>query len=80
MIMAHKRFFSRDPTIVRERILDAAEAEFEAQGFTGASTNRIAESFGGSKTTLFRYYLTKTELFVAVMSRISDRLLAKLNW
>jgi AcrR family transcriptional regulator len=78
--MAHKRFFSRDPRIVTERILDAAEAEFETQGFTGASTNRIAETFGGSKTTLFRYYPTKAELFVAVMSRISERLLARLNW
>ena len=78
--MTHKRFFSRDPKVVTERILDAAEAEFEMEGFTGASTNRIVDRFGGSKATLFRYYSTKAELFVAVMRRISERLVAKLDW
>ena len=78
--MTHKRFFSRDPKVVTERILDAAEAEFGTEGFTGASTNRIADKFGGSKATLFRYYSTKAELFVAVMRRISERLVAKLDW
>ena len=78
--MAHKRFYSRDPKVITERILDAAEPEFVAAGFTGASTNRIVEYFGGSKATLFRYYPTKSELFIAVMRRISERLLAKIDW
>jgi AcrR family transcriptional regulator len=78
--LAYKRFYSRDPKVITERILDAAEAEFAIEGFTGASTNRIVEQFGGSKATLFRYYPTKSELFVAVMRRISERLLAKIDW
>jgi AcrR family transcriptional regulator len=78
--MQHKRFFSRDPLHVTERILAAAESEFAAEGFTGASTNRIARHFGGSKATLFRYYSTKAELFVAVMRRISERRVAKIDW
>ena len=78
--MQHKRFFSRDPQLVTERILAAAESEFAAQGFTGASTNSIARQFGGSKATLFRYYPTKAELFVAVMRRISERRVAGMDW
>jgi TetR/AcrR family transcriptional repressor of mexJK operon len=78
--MTHKRFYSRDPLVVTERILAAAEAEFAAQGFTGASTNRIAEYFGGSKATVFRYYPTKAELFVDVMRRICERLVAEVDW
>ena len=78
--MQHKRFFSRDPQLVTERILAAAESEFSTEGFTGASTNRIARQFGGSKATLFRYYPTKAELFVAVMRRISERRVAGIDW
>jgi AcrR family transcriptional regulator len=80
MDVSHKPLYRRDPKIVAERILDAAEAEFVAQGFTGASTNRVMAQFGGSKATLFRYYPTKAELFVAVMRRIGKRLVAEVDW
>ena len=80
MDATHKPLYRRDPEIVAERILDAAEAEFVAQGFTGASTNRMMARFGGSKATLFRYYPTKAKLFVAVMRRIGARLVAEVEW
>jgi AcrR family transcriptional regulator len=62
---------SRDPEIVRGRILDAAQAEFQAYGFESASTNRIAMSFGGSKATLFRYFPNKEAMLEAVVRRIA---------
>lgn len=64
---------SRDPVVVRARILDAAQAEFMAEGFAGASTNRILERFGGSKPTMFRHFPTKRALFEAVVARIAGR-------
>lgn len=62
---------SRDPQVVARRILDAAQAEFAMHGFEGASTNRIARRFGGSKATLFRYFPTKEALLEAVVRRIA---------
>lgn len=64
---------SRNPEVVRTRILDAAQAEFMAEGFAGASTNRILERFGGSKPTMFRHFPTKRALFEAVVARIAER-------
>ena len=64
---------SRNPEVVRARILDAAQAEFMAEGFAGASTNRILERFGGSKPTMFRHFPTKRALFEAVVGRIANR-------
>src|SRR5579875_1481603 len=62
---------SRKPEVVRGRILDAALQEFMAAGFTGASTNRILATFGGSKPTMFRHFPTKRALFEGVVARIA---------
>jgi AcrR family transcriptional regulator len=64
---------SRKPEAVRERILDAAQAEFMAHGFAAASTNRILERFAGSKPTMFRHFPTKREMFAGVVQRIASR-------
>lgn len=64
---------SRDPERVRARILDAAQAEFMAEGFAAASTNRILERFGGSKPTMFRHFPTKRAMYEAVVTRIASR-------
>lgn len=73
MASAVKSPVSRNPEVVRARILDAAQAEFMAEGFAGASTNRILERFGGSKPTMFRHFPTKRALFEAVVARIAAR-------
>lgn len=62
---------SRNPQVVRGRILAAARAEFMAHGFESASTNRITEGFGGSKATLFRHFPTKESLLEAVVESIA---------
>ena len=80
MAVRRKQFYSRDPDAVTERILAAAESEFIAGGYAGASTNRILAQFGGSKATLFRHYPTKAHLFVAVIRRIERRVVAKVDW
>lgn len=71
---------SRDPDIVRGRILDAAQAEFMAAGFAGASTNRMLERFGGSKPTMFRHFPTKRALFEGVVARIAGRWTNAVAW
>jgi AcrR family transcriptional regulator len=68
-----KAVVSRDPEIVVARILDAAQAEFMAVGYEGASTNRICEAFGGSKATVFRYFPSKERMLEAVIRRIASR-------
>lgn len=49
----------------RRAILDAARSVFEEQGFDRATMAEISERLGGSKTTLYSYYPSKEDLFVA---------------
>ncbi len=56
----------------RERLLDAAEALFVAQGFRATSIEGIAEVAGMSKVTLYGYFRDKEAVFVAVAERLAD--------
>lgn len=58
----------------RERLLDAAETLFVAQGFRATSIEGIAEAAGMSKVTLYGYFRDKEAVFVAVAERIADEL------
>ena len=49
----------------RRAILDAARFVFEEQGFERATMSAISERLGGSKATLYGYFPSKEELFVA---------------
>ncbi len=51
----------------RQAILDAAGAVFRERGFGGASMSQVAERIGGSKATLYRYFSSKEDLFLATM-------------
>jgi TetR/AcrR family transcriptional regulator, mexJK operon transcriptional repressor len=53
----------------RGHILDIAYAAFIREGYAGTSMARIAALLGGSKTTLYNYFDSKKELFVAVADR-----------
>lgn len=53
----------------RSHILDIAHAAFIRDGYAGTSMARIAALLGGSKTTLYNYFDSKKELFVAVADR-----------
>jgi len=50
----------------RSDILDTAAGVFREQGFERASMAEIAARIGGSKATLYGYFRSKEELFVAV--------------
>lgn len=80
MTLVAKAPISRKPEVVKSRILDAAQAEFMAAGYAGASTNRILELFGGSKPTMFRHFTTKREMFQAVVARIAARWSSEIDW
>ncbi|MCU1445853.1 TetR family transcriptional regulator [Cryobacterium sp.] len=54
-----------EPT--RQRILEAARAEFAAFGLAGARIDRIARNASASKERLYTYYRKKEELFSAVL-------------
>lgn len=49
----------------RRAILDAARSVFEERGFERATMAEISERVGGSKMTLYSYFPSKEELFVA---------------
>ena len=51
----------------RRAIIDAASAVFREHGLAGAGMTAVADRVGGSKATLYRYFSTKEELFLAVM-------------
>lgn len=53
----------------RQLIVDCAEAAFLDQGFQGASMAAIAARAGCSKGTLYNYFLSKEELFLACVAR-----------
>ncbi len=57
-------------------ILDTAASVFLEQGFERASMSAIAARMGGSKATLYGYFRSKEELFVAVVLAESEKHLA----
>jgi TetR/AcrR family transcriptional repressor of mexJK operon len=51
---------------VRDRILTAAREHFLERGLDGASIEKIAESAGTSKVTVYKHFPSKEELFSSV--------------
>ncbi|MCA6218047.1 TetR/AcrR family transcriptional regulator [Ideonella sp. B7] len=59
----------------RQHILAIAAEVFREVGFEKASMAEIASRVGGSKATLYNYFPSKDELFVAVMEHAAERLI-----
>ncbi len=59
----------------RQAILAAAKDVFLLSGFEAASMAEIAKVSGGSKQTLYSYFASKDELFIAVMLEYGLRLI-----
>lgn len=57
----------------RQLILDVADELFREVGFEKASMAEISARVGGSKATLYNYFASKSELFVAVMEEATAR-------
>jgi AcrR family transcriptional regulator len=49
----------------RERLVDAARAQLEAEGLRGTTTVAVATRAGVSQGALFKHFATKTDLLVA---------------
>lgn len=53
-----------------EQIIEAAKSVFIEKGFIGATTNELAKRAGISEVTLFRYFSSKSELFMSAIGPI----------
>lgn len=58
----------------RKAILDCADQVFLEAGFQSASMSEIAARLGGSKGTLYNYFASKEELFLACVERHCETL------
>jgi AcrR family transcriptional regulator len=61
---------ARDSTATQARILDAAINEFTAYGLAGARIDRIAETAGANKRSIYVYFENKERLFNAALHRV----------
>lgn len=64
----------RDAAATRQRILDAATAEFAEFGIAGARVDRIVASARSNKSQLYAYFTNKELLFDAVLEAHLDEL------
>lgn len=70
--MPRPRWQNLDPD-KRRTVIDAAAAEFGANGFDGASYNRIIAKAGLSKGAMYYYFDDKKDLYDTVMTRAVER-------
>ena len=61
-------------TDVRNRILEAAEKEFQVNGYLNSSIRIIAENAGISLGNVYRYFSNKEALFSAVLNPIVEEI------
>lgn len=59
----------RNAEVTRERILEAATAEFSAFGIAGARVDRIAKTAGCNKNLIYIYFDSKEALFTTVLRK-----------
>ena len=62
-----------------EEILDAAARLFAEHGFADANTQVLADTLGVGKGTLYRYFPSKQELFLAAVDRVMRQLTATID-
>ena len=63
----------RDETLneTRERLLEAAAAEFADKGFGGANVNQISKAAGFAKGTIYNYFPSKRKLMLDLIDEIA---------
>lgn len=67
------RFRTNDPAGLRSRVLDAAAASFQSQGYGGSSMQDIVTAAGVTGGALHHHFPTKRDLARAVIAeRVSD--------
>ena len=63
----------------REALLAAALPVFAIRGYEGTTTRDLAAAAQVSEPVLYRHFPSKADLFAAVLSRVEERLLARLE-
>lgn len=61
----------------REAIIQAAIAEFRANGFDITSMDKIAATAGVSKRTVYNHFPSKEELFAEILNQLWERVTAE---
>jgi len=79
MLHLNKESFSKLPPNKQEKILQTAIAEFAEHGFDGANINIIAKKAGISVGSMYKYFNTKHDLYLMVVSSSVDKLNSVLN-
>ena len=72
----------KDPDLEARRraeILDVAAREFAAHGFAGTQVQAIADKLGVGNGTVFRYFPTKKDLFLAAVEQGLAELTAEMD-
>jgi AcrR family transcriptional regulator len=64
-----RRLAMQNAEATRERILDAALAEFATYGVAGARVDRIAKTAGCNKNLIYIYFENKETLFTTVLQK-----------
>jgi AcrR family transcriptional regulator len=67
----------------RQRLLDAATAEFAREGYSGANINRISKAAGFAKGTIYNYFPSKRALMLFLVDEIAashHRFVAEQVW
>jgi AcrR family transcriptional regulator len=59
----------------KQRLLDAATAEFAERGLAGARIDRIADQAGVNKALIYAYYGNKEQLFGAALGAAIERII-----
>jgi AcrR family transcriptional regulator len=68
----YKRTFMKISPEKQERVLSVAISEFASQGYSAASIKSIAEKAGISIGSLYSYFHSKEDLFLAVVEKGHD--------
>jgi AcrR family transcriptional regulator len=65
--------------LIRERVLRAAQLLFQQHGLHKVTMDDIARALGRGKSSLYYYYKSKDEIFLAVLDREIEEMLAEVE-
>jgi AcrR family transcriptional regulator len=63
----------------RERIINVAVEEFSVNGYTATNVNHIAETAGISVGSLYKYFVTKDDLFMYIVEVAAEKISEYVN-
>lgn len=69
-----------DANNTKQKLLNAAMAEFSAYGAAGARVDRIAEAAGCNKQLIYAYFKSKAGLFAAVYEQMVEEAMIELDF